>query len=134
MIKYILSYVVIGLVSINTFSQDFIVHDLKIQGNKRLKASFIKRIVSLKTGNCLDSLIIEQDMLRLKRLPSVSHAYYRVFKSGTNAYNVFYNIEENFTLIPSLNIYTTDDDEFAYRLGLSEFNFLGRNIGIGGFF
>ena len=67
-------------------------------------------------------------------MPSVSHAYYQVFPSEGNQYNVFYNIVENFTLIPSANIYTTDNDEFAYRLGLYEFNVLGRNITFGGFY
>lgn len=117
------------------FSQDHkVVHDLKIQGNKKLKSSFVKSISSIKSGSILDSTIIEQDILRLKRLPSVSHAYYQVFPSADNQYNVFYNIEENFTLIPSANIFTTDNDEFAYRLGLYEFNALGRNITFGGFY
>lgn len=117
------------------FSQDHkVVHDLKIQGNKKLKSSFVKSISSIKSGSILDSTIIEQDILRLKRLPSVSHAYYQVFPSDDNQYNVFYNIEENFTLIPSANIFTTDNDEFAYRLGLYEFNALGRNITFGGFY
>lgn len=116
------------------FGQDLVVADLKIQGNKNLKASFIKSISSIHSGKKLDSLIIEQDILRLKRLPSVSHVYYQVFPVNGNMYNVFYNIEENFTLIPSLNIYTTDDDEFAYRLGLYEFNTFGRNIILGGFY
>ena len=117
----------------NSFSQDYRIADLKIQGNKRLKASFVKKIASINAGDVLDSLVIEEDMKLLKRLPSISHAYYQVFPSGDNQYNVFYNIEENFTLIPSANIYTTDNDEFAYRLGLYEFNLLGRNIAIGGF-
>ncbi|GAA4962507.1 POTRA domain-containing protein [Algibacter aquimarinus] len=115
-------------------AQNKIVHDLKIQGNKKLKSSFVKSISSIKSGSILDSTIIEQDILRLKRLPSVSHAYYQVFPSDDNQYNVFYNIEENFTLIPSANIFTTDNDEFAYRLGLYEFNALGRNITFGGFY
>ncbi|GAA4268299.1 POTRA domain-containing protein [Hyunsoonleella aestuarii] len=118
----------------NSFSQDYRIADLKIQGNKRLKASFVKKIASINAGDVLDSLVIEEDMKLLKRLPSISHAYYQVFPSGDNQYNVFYNIEENFTLIPSANIYTTDNDEFAYRLGLYEFNLLGRNIAIGGFY
>ena len=122
------------LVTSHMFSQDYNVTDLKIQGNKRLKASFIKSISSIKSGSILDSLIIEEDILRLKRLPSVSHAYYQVFPSDENQYNVFYNIEENFTLIPSANIYTTNNDEFAFRLGLYEFNLLGRNITFGGFY
>lgn len=116
------------------FSQEKVVSNLKVQGNKKIKSSFVKHISSIKKGGVLDSLIIEQDVQRLKRLPSVSHASYQVFKSEANQYNVFYNIEENFTLIPSLNIYTTNNNEFAYRLGLHEFNLFGRNIALGGFY
>lgn len=120
--------------SLLSFCQDNIVFDLKVKGNKRLKTSFIKKISDVKAGVVLDSAVIEQDIIRLKRLPSVAHAYYQVFHSEDNAYNVFYNLEENFTLIPSANIFTTNDDEFAYRLGLNEFNLLGRNISFGGFY
>ncbi len=123
-----------SLFSVSLFSQNHIVADLKIQGNKRLKSSFIKNISTIKAGEKLDTLVIEQDIKRLKRLPSISHAYYQVFHSEDGQYNVFYNIEENFTLIPSANIYTTNNDEFAYRLGLHEFNLFGRNIGFGGFY
>ena len=120
--------------SLFSFTQDKIVHDLKIQGNKKLKTSFIKSISSVEAGVVLDSAKIEQDMLRLNRLPTVSHAYYQVFTSEDNHYNVFYNIEENFTLIPSLNVYTTNQEEFAFRAGLYEFNTFGRNIILGGFY
>lgn len=96
-------------------SQDHLVADLKIQGNKKLNSSFVKKISSIKSGAVLDSLQIEEDIIRLKRLPSVAHAYYQLFHSHDNLYNVFYNIEENFTIIPSINVYTTNDEEFAYR-------------------
>lgn len=132
--KQALFVLILLFLATNTFSQEMLVDDLKIQGNKRIKGSFVKKISSIKAGSVLDSTIIEQDILRLKRLPSVSHAYYQVFPGENNGYNVFYNIEENFTLIPSLNVYTTNDDEFAYRLGLYEFNALGRNITFGGFY
>ena len=122
------------MISYLGISQNYHVADLKIQGNKKLKTTFIKSISSIQSGVVLDSAIIEQDIIRLKRLPSVSHAYYQVFHSEDNTCNVFYNIEENFTLIPSLNIYTTDNDEFAYRVGLYEFNTLGRSITFGGFY
>lgn len=133
MLKKILAFVLV-FYSLLSNSQDYIVHDIKIQGNKRLKSSFIKKISDVKAGKALDSTLIEQDIIRLKRLPSVAHAYYQVFYSNNNKYNVFYNIEENFTLIPSANIFTTNDDEFAYRIGLNEFNALGRNISVGGFY
>ncbi len=134
MIRKYLAYILITLCSAIVFSQENRVADLKIQGNKKIKSAFIKNVSSIKPGDALDSLVIEQDIIRLKRLPSVSHAYFQVFEAQDDTYNVFYNIVENFTLIPSLNIYTTNDDEFAYRAGLYEFNVFGRNIGFGGFY
>ncbi|RMB62864.1 outer membrane protein assembly factor [Dokdonia sinensis] len=115
-------------------AQSHTIADLKVQGNKKLKSSFVKMISDVKTGTVLDSVAMDSDMIRLKRLPAVAYAYYQVFPAGENEYNVFYNIEENFTLIPNGNVYTTNDDEFAFRLGLYEFNTLGRNIAFGGFY
>lgn len=132
--KILYLFVFFSFITSGVLAQELLVHDLKIQGNKNLKSSFIKSISNVESGTILDTLLIEQDIQRIKRLPSVSHAYYQVFPSEKNQYNVFYNIEENFTLIPSANIYTTDDDEFAYRLGLYEFNLFGRNITFGGFY
>jgi outer membrane protein assembly factor BamA len=116
------------------FGQEYVVADLKVQGNTNTKTSFIKKLAIIESGKILDSALIEEDIKRLKRLPSVANAYYQVFYSHDNSYNVFYNIEENFTMIPSISIFTTNDDEFAYRLGLYEFNVLGQNIAFGGFY
>ncbi len=117
-----------------TFAQDAIVADLKIRGNKKLRTSFVKKIANTKAGVKLDSTVIEADIKLLKRLPSIAHAYYQVFSLGEDTYNVIYHIEENFTIIPSANVYTTNNDEFAYRLGLYEFNLFGRHITFGGFY
>ncbi len=133
-LKYVWLVLYIVCSSANSNAQEVLINDLKIEGNKRLKTSFVKRIVMVKEGSRLDSLILESDILRLKRLPSVAHAKYKVIKKEANNWNVIYHIEENFTLIPSLNIYTTDDDEFAFRIGLAEFNFLGQNIELAGFY
>lgn len=116
------------------FCQDKIVKDLKIQGNKKLKSSFIRKIAKIEIGKVIDSTIIEQDIKRLKRLPSVSHAYYEVSLSNEKECNVVYNIEENFTIIPSINIYSTVGRAFAYRLGIYEYNLFGQNITFGGFY
>ncbi len=132
--RYIVLCLLLMGLQLQLVAQEHIVADLKIQGNKKLRSSFIKKISQVKSGVVLDSAIIDADIKRLKQLPSVSHAYYQVFLSHDNRYNVFYNIEENFTIIPSVNIYTTNDDEFAYRLGLQEFNLLGRNMMLGGFY
>ena len=122
-------------VSMCLSAQHNTVADLKIQGNKKLKSSFVKKVSKIKHGVKLDSAVIEADIRLLKRLPSIAHAYYQVFPAQKKGeYNVYYNIEENFTVIPSANVYTTNDDEFAYRLGLYEFNLFGQNIAFGGFY
>lgn len=117
------------------YGQQPIVASLKIQGNERTKTSFLEKIIKLEVGAALDTTKMEEDMYRLKRLPSVSHAYYQVIESfKENHVDVVYGIEENFTLIPFASIFTSNDDEFAFRVGLQEFNVLGRNITLGGFY
>ncbi|MGS0526205.1 POTRA domain-containing protein [Zobellia nedashkovskayae] len=115
-------------------AQEGTVLNIEIQGAKRTKTSFLKKLIALKPGMVLDSVLLEQDIARLQRLPSVSHAYYQVFSSEANEHNVFYNVEENFTLIPFANLFSSSNDAFAFRVGLQEFNFLGRDINIGGFY
>ncbi len=122
------------LIMAPTYAQEVLVADVKVQGAKRTKASFIRSIAKVKPGAVLDSVAIQEDIDRLKRLPSISHAYFQVFESIDGTYNVFYNIEENFTLIPFASLYTSTNDEFAFRVGLQEFNLLGRNITLGGFY
>ncbi len=112
-----------------------VVADLKIQGNARTRTRFIKKLSNVKPGSTLDSTIIQKDIERLIRLPSVSHAYFQVFAAEEEGmYNVVYGIEENFTIIPFANIFTSNNDEFAFRVGLQEFNFLGQNVTLGAFY
>ncbi|MGB6154186.1 MAG: outer membrane protein assembly factor [Pricia sp.] len=115
-------------------AQQNVVTDVKIQGTERTNPAFLKNLVGLKSGMPLDSLLMDTDVTRLKRLPSISHAYYQVFSSPEGGHNVYYNIEENFTLIPYANLFSSSDDDFAFRIGLQEFNLLGRNITLGGFY
>ena len=77
-----------------SFSQNNVVADIKVQGNKRLKTSFVKKIASVKPNMSLDSLSLDEDMETLKRLPSVSHAYYHVYKTDEGSYDIIYNIED----------------------------------------
>lgn len=115
-------------------AQKFLVADVKIQGAKKTKPYSIQRLSSVKAGARVDSTALEADIIRIKRLPSVAHAYYQVYPAQGESYNVFYNIEENFTIIPYASVYTTNNDEFAFRVGIQEFNFLGYNVTLGGFF
>jgi len=128
--KFTLLLIFIGC---SVFSQNSIVSELDIQGLKRTKESFLRRLVKVKPGATYDSLRVATDIERLKRLPGVANATAKVVKNGDN-YDVTYNIEENFTVIPGFNIATDNNGEFAYRVSLFEFNLLGRNQLLGGFY
>ncbi len=132
----ILLFFIVVLNGLFSLAQDATVVNVQVQGAKRTKTTFLNNLVTLKAGMELDSVLLEQDVARLQRLPSVSHAYYQVFSSDTNVngYNVYYNVEENFTLIPFANLFSSSNDAFAFRVGLQEFNFLGRGISLGGFY
>jgi outer membrane protein assembly factor BamA len=115
-------------------AQEKVISDVKIKGTKRTKAWHLKKLINVEAGQTLDSLMLEKDMELLKRLPSIAHAYYQIFETEDAEYDVFYHIEENFTLIPFANIFSSSNDDFAFRVGLQEFNLLGRNITLGGFY
>ncbi|WP_235904628.1 FtsQ-type POTRA domain-containing protein [Patiriisocius marinus] len=125
-------HILLFIITSSAWSQQ--ISEIVIQGNKKTKASFIRKITQVNEATKLDSLQLEQDISRLKRLPAIAHAYFQVQAKEDGSVKVVYGVEENFTIIPSANIYTTDDDEFAYRLGLYEFNGLGRNIIFGGYY
>ncbi len=121
-------------ISLDKIPQNSKISSIKILGAKRIKISFLKKMISTKSGATLVIEQIEEDINRLKRLPSISDAYFEIYVSKGDAYDIHFNIVENFTLIPFANLYTSSNDEFAFRLGLQEFNFLGRNITLGGFY
>ena len=112
-----------------------LVEKVNFEGHKKTKRVSLERIVAISKGSVLDSLVMEKDMQRLKRIPSYHSAKYEVTKgSEANQYIVTYHIKENFTIIPAPQIYTTNDDEFAFRFGLYDHNFLGKNMQFGGFY
>ncbi len=116
------------------YAQDNVVNTVTIEGNKRTRTSFIKRFAFVKEGTVLDTARIASDVRRLKLLPSVANATSKIEVTNDGNYQLTYTIEENFAIIPGLNIFTDNNDEFAYRISLFDFNFLGRNQLIGGFY
>jgi outer membrane protein assembly factor BamA len=110
-----------------------VVTEIQVQGNKKTSTSFVTKMVKMSVGMVLDSTQIEKDVNQLIRLPSVAHAYYQVSETASG-YKIVYGIQENFTIIPFAAIFTSNNDEFAFRVGLQEFNFLGQNMTLGAFY
>lgn len=115
------------------YGQDKRISNLKISGAKKIKVAYLKKILTCKKGSVLDSTILKEDVIFLKRLPAIRNANFKVFNNKDN-YTVEIAIEENFTIIPEVNFWTTTNQQFSYKLGLYDYNFLGRNITFGGFY
>ena len=132
--KIILVVLLSIMAHISAFSQEDTIANFEIEGYKKTKRSFIEKIALVDAGQVLDSVKIEEDIQRLKRLASFANVTYKVVKVGDNTYDVVYEVEENFTIIPGLDIFTATNGEFAFRAAVFEFNFLGRNQIVGGFY
>ena len=115
------------------YSQNLIVDKIEFLGTKRMDKSFLEKLIHTKKGAVLDSIQLGNDIQILNRLNGISKAEYVVTKLENNLVDVNYTITENFSLIPSVAAWTTDEIG-AYRIGLYEYNFLGKNNTIGGFY
>lgn len=120
--------------SIRFFSQEKIIIDIVINGTKKLDTTFVKKLLLTQKGSLLDSVSIEKDILLLKRMPAVNNADYQVINSDENFYKLLINIKENYTIIPVINFWTTTNQQFSYKLGVYDYNFLGKNMSLGGFY
>jgi hypothetical protein len=78
-------------------------------------------------------LKVERDIVILTRLNGVSKVEYQIDLLNNSNYKLTLNFTESYTIIPLLNIWTTDGFG-SYRLGLYEYNFLGRNTVLGGYY
>ncbi len=115
-------------------SQNSFISEVEIEGNKRTTTNFLKRLAFVKNCSTLDSLKIADDVRRFTLLPSVASASFQLYEIGPENYKVVYNIVENFAIIPGLNVSQDVNDDFAFRTSLFDFNFLGQNQIIGGFY
>ena len=105
-----------------TYSQEGTITKVEIEGNKRTRTAFLKRLAFVKEGSALDTARISSDIRRLKLLASVANAESKLEKIGPESYKLTYQIEENFAIIPGVNIFTANDGEdVAYRLAVFDF-------------
>lgn len=126
--------IILCLLTSFCYAQQNVIEEILIKGAKKTKVYELKKIVASKEGKVLDSVLLNDDISRLKRLPAISHAYYQVNRSKENTYSVIVHVEENFTIIPEVNFWTTTNKKLAYKIGVSDYNFLGRNVALGGFY
>ena len=112
--------------SIVLSAQETQISKLEFNGLKKTKEKFLRRILKVKENTVYDSLLIVNDVERLKRFPGIANASYELVDDGSNK-KLVYEIDENFTIIPGLRVSTANDGSLAYGLSAFEFNFLGNN-------
>lgn len=104
-------------------------------GNKKMNVKFMNNFIQTKENEPLDSLKLNYDVQALTRLNGISKVSYVVTKNESNLnYIVDFTLIENYSLIPNLSLWTTDDAAAAYRLGLYDYNLFGKNVTAGGFY
>ena len=126
-------FILVVLVGTSLCAQSELVKELHINGLNKTRISFIKNRLKTKIEQPLDSTLIENDLIRLKRLPSISNATYEVNQLENKGYKIQFYLEENHTLIPDINYWTTINTT-AYKVGVYEYNLFGKNMTLGGFY
>ncbi|XLS28707.1 outer membrane protein assembly factor [Flavobacteriaceae bacterium M23B6Z8] len=117
----------------NLIAQSQKIKIFDIEGVKKNDPKFLKNIVKGAGGVPLDSAILINDIRKLKRLPGIANAQFEVTDREDGGVNVTYHIEESFTVIPEVNIWSRNDI-FSFRAGVYDFNFLGKGMTVGGFY
>lgn len=131
--KQLFFLLIVLIISTIGNSQDIIVSKISFVNCKKNSAPFLEKLIETKEGAILDSVQLQDDIRILERLASIASAQFTIQYLQKEA-EVIFNVTENFTLIPSANVYTTNNDEFAFRIGVREFNLFKRNIQFGGFY
>lgn len=117
------------LLSFSLVSAQKEVGAITFEGLQKTKESSLRNYLLTQADRPLDSVTIEKDIQFLNRLPSIAQASYRI-ENGS----VIFQVDENFTLIPWLELYVSPNGDPAIGLGLAEFNLFGRNIQLGGYY
>lgn len=125
---FLLQFVFVNLIEAQT------IKEIEIQGNKRTRTNFLKRLAFVKEGSQLDTLRIASDERRFRLLASVASASSKLEKIDDENYKLTYKVVENFAIIPGLNVSQDVNEDLSYRVSLFDFNFFGQNQIIGGFY
>ncbi len=131
--RNLLLYLSLLLVATSLYAQKVTITEVEFTGLKKTKSEFLSRLLKTQPNTTYDSLLVVKDIERLKRLPGIANATYELKGESENK-KIVYAIEENFTLIPGLQISTANDGSFAYNISAFEFNLGGNNQLLGAFY
>ena len=114
--------------------QGLTVERIHLQGLKKSKEAYLKKLLAQKSKAIFLEENIANDLVLLQREPAVSHARIEIDTLSTGHLELTYHIEENKTFIPAIDLWQTVNNAFAYHVGVTEYNVLGKGYTLGGFY
>ena len=129
--RYLLFFFLFSQVIV--YAQEQNIASIHWKGNKKMSVKFMTNFIETKVGHPLDSLKINRDVAALTRLNGISNVTFEVVNTSLG-YDVLFILIENWSILPNLSLWTTDEATAAYRIGIYDYNFLGRNATVGGFY
>ncbi len=106
-----------------------IIVSVQWEGLKANKESYLKRFLTSKAGEPLQQEKAQLDVQRLKNLPSISDASYRLDPIGSDSTRLIFSVKEAWTLFPVLSIGGVEGNVW-YEIGFNEINLLGRGMNL----
>ncbi|MBG7612598.1 outer membrane protein assembly factor [Polaribacter sp. BAL334] len=126
-------FVIAIFLSVPFFSQSAKVGSIDWKGVERMNINFMIDFIETKVNQPLDSIKLNNDVYALTRLNGISNVTYTVAKKDT-FFTVTFQIIENWSLLPNVSLWTSAEASAAYRIGLFDYNFLGKNNTIGAYY
>ncbi len=111
------------LVSLNLNAQT-IVGEVKFDGLKKTKVSYLNRYLKLSKGAPFDSATLRSDVQSLENLQLFSEINYAL-SYDSNSVFIVYTVKEKLTLLPLIN-FGGIRDNFFLQLGFTNYNWLGK--------
>lgn len=110
------------------------VNSINFEGTDKTKVAYLESLLTTKHGQVFNETQLKEDILRIIREPAVSFAHYSRSSETAGKIDIIIYVEENKTLIPAVNVWSTLDQNIAFHLGVNDYNFLGQGYTLGGFY
>lgn len=128
---FLFLFVILLLFSESTYSQPLI-DEIKFEGLEKTSESYLRLFIRCREGFPLDKKQISQDVQNLRNLTLFSEVSGRS-EVNSGKVSVIFSLKETYTLLPVFN-FGGINENFWLKAGVTDFNFLGRGIKLGGYY
>ena len=95
-------------------AQEERVNSINFEGTDKTKVTYLESLLTTKHGQVFNETQLKEDILRIIREPAVSFAHYSSSRETAGKIDIIIYVEENKTLIPAVNVWSTLDQNIAF--------------------